>query len=60
VIVQCEHCNEEKECAFVGRPADPAASDDNQQGVWICDDCLEPFNAELDEAIKNLTDVLND
>ncbi len=54
---ECERCHETRECEFHGRAAD-VDEEKAQNGEWLCDECVEPRAAELDDAISALTKFL--
>jgi hypothetical protein len=57
MIVRCERCKCESECRFHGFAADVGGGK-AQNGEWLCEDCVEPRAAELDEAIAKMKKFL--
>ncbi len=53
MTTNCERCQRLSNCTFYGRPSD-VESDRAQNGEWLCDGCVYPRMAELDDAIASL------
>jgi protein-tyrosine phosphatase len=59
VLIQCERCKEEKECRFYGTASD-VEEDKAQNGEWLCVPCVDKRCEELDAALWQIEEFLND
>lgn len=57
ITCACERCKQDKPCQYYGRPGDVDAGT-AQNGEWLCEECVEPRGAELDEAIAEMKRAL--
>lgn len=46
----CERCHRDAEITWYGRPPD-VETEDAGNGEWLCEGCVFPRMAEIDEAI---------